>query len=420
LREIPSAAVVSANGNGAAEPLRAVPEPDFDPSATSLHDANERQMVPAAGVPQSFSEVDLDDVRGIIWDKVTTLPVDRRHEPTRRELEILAALWAHRFLFAGQIWRRWWPDSSQRAAQQGLNRMAAAGWVRRFKFQVAERGAQPRVYCLTRAGFELAQQRTGRHGPYVNADDTWREPQIGDPRRVMRDLHVNGWVLALMAMHPKAVGRWRGPRESRLDPPRRRDHGEWVALGPADVVVGTNSRLRDLKVRTFEPVSPDAILELRVRTSDPVIRLDLLIDLDRARSSASTEQRLTRYDAFLTGWARSQARYDHAGVIPTVVFVCEDEPSCLKLVRLADRVVTGRIAKAGTAETEWPFPGRRALFFAAERDVHMGSLQAFALPEHPPEVRVTLGGTRDRACAPRRVHIVEPRLLSAVRAAAVG
>ena len=77
--------------------------------------------------------------------------------------------------------------SSLRAAQQGLNRMAKAGWVRRFKFQLGERGAQQRVYCLTRLGFELAQEHAGRRGAYIDPEATWREPVIdraaADPAR---------------------------------------------------------------------------------------------------------------------------------------------------------------------------------------------------------------------------------------------
>src|SRR5207247_2249958 len=99
------------------------------------------------------------------------------------------------------------------------------------------------------------------------------------------------------------------------------------------------------------------------------------------------------------------------GTPPVVVFLCEDERAGLNLVRIADRVVTARLAKAGSAETDWPFPGRRGMFFAVERDAHMGSLHAYQLPEQPPAVRVRLGGRKHKACRPRRVHLVEPRLL---------
>ena len=44
-------------------------------------------------------------------------------------------------------------------------------------------------------------------------------------------------------------------------------------------------------------------------------------------------------------------------------------------------------------------------------EIHIGSLQAFRLPEFPPEVRERLNGRKARACRPERVNIIEPRLL---------
>jgi hypothetical protein len=80
-------------------------------------------------------------------------------------------------------------------------------------------------------------------------------------------------------------------------------------------------------------------------------------------------------------------------------------------VRIADRTVTARHAKAGTPESEWPFPGRGAMFFALERDVHEGSLAAVQLQELPPETRAEVDGRGGRECRPRNVQIIEPRLL---------
>jgi hypothetical protein len=384
---------------------------DFDPAATSIADANERPGVPLHRAPETFTELDLDDVRSISWDNVEVQPPDRRPEPTVRELEILGALWSSRFLFATQIWRRWWPDSSQRAAQQALNRMTRAGWVRRFKFQVAERGAQQRVYCLARDGFELAKQHTGRRGPYIDPKATWREPQINDPRRILRDLHVSGWVMVFETLAGRALVNWQGSRNSRIDPPRRKVRGEWVDLRPANVVFGTNHVLRDYEPDRFEPVNPDASLELRLQVGGTRLHFDLLVDVHRGGSPSTTEDRLRRYDGFISGWSHLLERYRSLGTPPVVVFVCEDEPSALRLLRQADKVVTARIAKAGTDEATWPFPGRRAMFFAVEREVHHGSLAAFQLPEHPPAMRVRLHGPEAKPCHPRRLHIIQPQLL---------
>jgi hypothetical protein len=433
LHELPSAAESlngsSANGNGASpdEPEVAIladadghagGEPahaaavalDFDPSATSVDRATERPSAPAE-LPESFTELDFDGVRGLLWDKVTPLPADRRPEPSQRELEILAALSSYRFLFASQLWRRWWRGSSLRAAQHGLNRMTKTGWVRRFKFQLAERGAQQRVYCLTRQGFEVAQQHVGRRGAYIDPEAKWREPEIGDPRRALRDLHVNGWVLAFETRADKILKAWRGPREGKLNPPRRKVRGEWLDLEPRDVLVGANHRLRDYGAHKFEPVSPDATLELRVPAADSTLRFDLLVELDRGSSRAGTENRLRRYDGLISGWSGMLDRYKAFGTPPMVVFVCDDEHRLTKLVRIADSTVTARLAKPGIEESEWPYPARRAIFFALERDMHLGSLVALQLPDYPPELRVRLHGKRARACDPKRVHLIEPKLI---------
>jgi hypothetical protein len=104
-------------------------------------------------------------------------------------------------------------------------------------------------------------------------------------------------------------------------------------------------------------------------------------------------------------------RYRTLGTPPIVVFVCEDERAMLGLLKVADRALTTRIAKPGTDELVWPFPGRQGILFAVERDLHEGSLRALALPEHPPQLRARLDAEAGTVCRPQRVHIVEPQML---------
>jgi hypothetical protein len=152
-------------------------------------------------------------------------------------------------------------------------------------------------------------------------------------------------------------------------------------------------------------------LELSLPMGDSRLRFDLLVELDRARSAAASEERLRRYDGLISGWSGALDRYKTIGTPPVAVFVCEDERSRDALVRIADRAVTARLAKAGAEESEWPHPGRRGMFFVSERDIHLESLEALQLPEFPPDIRVRLNGKRARACQPRRVKLIEPRLL---------
>ena len=130
-----------------------------------------------------------------------------------------------------------------------------------------------------------------------------------------------------------------------------------------------------------------------------------------ARSAAADEERLRRYDGLISGWSGTLDRYKALGTPPVVVFVCEDEPSAMRLVRIADRVVTARLAKAGTEETGLAAPGAPRDVLRGRARHPPGSLEALALPELPPEVRVRLEGKRAKACHPRRVHLIEPRLI---------
>lgn len=63
---------------------------------------------------------------------------------------------------------------------------------------------------------------------------------------------------------------------------------------------------------------------------------------------------------------------------------------------------------AGEYPGEWHYAGRERMFFCAERAIHGGSLEAFALPRLPPEVRVAKadGDRRAAGCQPRGVKVL--------------
>jgi hypothetical protein len=159
-------------------------------------------------------------------------------------------------------------------------------------------------------------------------------------------------------------------------------------------------------------VTPDASVELKLTVEQRPVRLELLIEFVRGRGDELLADCLRGYDGLLSGWAPIADRYRRLGSPPIVVFVCEDEQTQSRLVALADRVLTARLAKPGAEESEWPCPGRRATLFALERDVHSRSLEALALSEHPPEARVRIGGPGERHCVPRRLQIIDPQLLT--------
>ncbi len=281
----------------------------------------------------------------------------------KRELEILAALWRYRVLFAtpdlaalvaGQLAARR-PAGAQPDGEGGLG----------APLQVPDRRARrpaARVLPDAATGFELAQQHTGRARRLHRPGAKWREPQLDDPRRVLRDLHVNGWVLALRAGRRQgAASRLARPRDGRLEPPRRRVRGEWVDMRrPSDVVVGPAGGSA-----TSTPARVRAGHARRDRSScDRTSATRRCASTCWSRSSAAgrrgaSEERLQRYDALISGWAGCSIATSALGTPPVVVFVCEDEPSRTRLVRMADRAVAATDRQGGRGdEAEWPFPGR--------------------------------------------------------------
>ena len=64
-------------------------------------------------------------------------------------------------------------------------------------------------------------------------------------------------------------------------------------------------------------------------------------------------------------------------------------------------------AYAGENPCDWEYPGRSAVVFASERDVHEGLLLAYGVPRLPPAVRAAAAGGDPRAgeatCEPREL-----------------
>jgi hypothetical protein len=90
------------------------------------------------------------------------------------------------------------------------------------------------------------------------------------------------------------------------------------------------------------------------------------------------------------------------------VFVCRDEHSAREFCRAADPVATACHSYAGEYPGEWDYAGRERMFFVAERAIHESSLEAYALPQLPPEVRVAQadGDRRAAGCQPRVVSVL--------------
>ncbi len=94
---------------------------------------------------------------------------------------------------------------------------------------------------------------------------------------------------------------------------------------------------------------------------------------------------------------------------PVVVFLCRDRPRARECARRADHVLSACRAYAGEHPRDWEYPGRAAVVFASERDVHEGQLLAYGVPRLPPAVRT--GAPQAANPAPARPRVEARELL---------
>jgi len=351
---------------------------------------------PPLGAPPSYVEVQVDGPIGLVWDRKTA-PVPTARLPRAPEFQVLQLLYKAGFLLGSQIMREvgW---RSARTAQHALTAMVAQGWLRRFSFRTERGGREQFVYILAAPGYAVAREQMRLFDDHAPSEESWREPDVADPRRVLHDLHVAGWILALGRVLPKsAVNGWHGPRArlARPEPALRGRGGERRVISVREVPVGPDRAIADLQLERFAPIRSDGMVELALRPPEGPRRLDLFVELDRTRKPARNMPKFAAYDAFITAWSAATPRYQSLSDRPLVVFVCDDEPQARAFCRAADASFTGRIITLRTPPDQWRYPGRERAYFCCERDVHEGSLRAWRLPPLPPDVRAELGLERE-------------------------
>jgi hypothetical protein len=145
----------------------------------------------------------------------------------------------------------------------------------------------------------------------------------------------------------------------------------------------------DVQGEDFAEIKPDFSAEMYVKTLR--LRFDVLVEYQHRGRLATFDEKMVRYDAFLTGWCLAHRRFQQLGTRPVVVVVAADAKELLDLARRADRVIKGAVGVQGTMAKDWSYHGRRHVFFALEEDIHRGSLAALALPALPAKLRATLG-----------------------------
>jgi hypothetical protein len=166
----------------------------------------------------------------------------------------------------------------------------------------------------------------------------------------------------------------------------------------------------DVRGEDFGEIKPDVTAEMFVRTLR--LRFDVLVEYQHRGRLASFEDKMLRYDAFLTGWCTAHRRYQQLATRPVVVVVAAQAEELLDLARRADRVMKGAVGVQGTLPKDWNYHGRRHMFFALEEDIHRGSLAALALPALPPGLRGRLG---DDGLQLQRVGLFPEAMVRAAR-----
>jgi hypothetical protein len=370
--------------------------------------------------PATYAElVAVDEATRVTWPRKTERRTVRA-DPT--DLELLAWLTEMRFALATQIHRRFGEAKSYSTTQRRLKKLSQAGWVQRFQFFRDTGASSSLTYLVTQDGIRALSDAVGPHGPYLDPRREWSAPSTDDPamRRASHDLHVNAWTLALERCLGEAVRRARGPRNSYVAPPLRTRDGDRRPIGPDELrlpggrtphgFLRTDRGRRRVPVEQFAAIEPDATVELRFRDRERIDVIDLFVELDRTFKPAKNIDKFERYDHMISGWSGLKDRYTkHCTGPPLVVFVCRDQANAKEFCRAADPVVTAGHAYGGEYPSEWAYPGRERVLFAAERDVHEGRLVGYVLPALPPEVRVVAGDNERsaRACHPRLRPLIE-------------
>ncbi|MFI5005341.1 MAG: replication-relaxation family protein, partial [Solirubrobacterales bacterium] len=400
-------------------------------------DRGDHWPLPPETAAESYAElVDLDAAHRVRWARPPASP--RTLDPDPLDLEILALIASMRHVLTSQIHRRFNSRRALTTTQRRLKSLSDAGLVERFQFHRRDGGGAPMCYAIAPRGLDLlrADERLDAlaqreihelrdpspksshpNAPSARSPRSSSPPAAGDRllRQARHDVHVTGWALAL----ERALGgtlRLRGPEESVLSPPLRSTSASdrrsaSVAIGPGDLRLPGGRTPHDflrtdpagarVEVERFETVRPDASVEVGAAGACLLIELD---DRLSTRSHLSAAAKLERYDHLLSGWAACTPRFARRGAAsPLVVFLCRDRPRARECARGADHLLSACRAYAGEHPHDWEYPGRAAIAFASERDVHEGVLLAYGVPRLPPEVRAAGEdpGAREAACEPR-------------------
>ena len=329
-----------------------------------------------AALPDSYLDAHRYDGAALVHDRRERI-VPCAIQP--RDFQLVRDVWRYKFLTAPQLHELFWPGDSAWPVQRRLRKLFRAGLLERFR-PLARRGSYPWTYQLGEQGHRML-----RDSGVVPVGTRYKPRRLYDFGRVLHELQLNAWVLALRRHAGPAFLAWDGeqlieperPTRSERDDPIRRVHGDWSAEG-----------MRDERER---PVCPDAVIEL-ARSDDERYRT-FLIEFDRTHRVDKNFDKFRRYDSFLCWWwQRLPQALDQEP--PFVVFVCQDESQRQLFMGAADHELTGHHWHPGAGAERNDYVGRRRILFALERDAHAGNAEVWRLPEFP----------SDHPCRDRRIR----------------
>ena len=310
-----------------------------------------------------------------------------------------------RHVLSSQIHRRFNRDRAITTTQRRLKRLADAGLLERFQLHRRDGGGAPMCCSIASPGLALlrAHGRLPANGQTEGASRRERPastskaplPVAGERRllQARRDVHLAGWVLALECSLGPDMLSLRGAEESALSPPLRSTSAGRMAIGPQELrlpggrtphdFLRTDSHGQRAEVERFETVRPDASIE--VGGLELLIEADDRLPLRRGRREARERYDTPRWRA--GRWASPATR--GAALRVRSSYSCVATAPVRASARAAPTACWWRVVPTpGSTPHDWGVPpGGEAILYAAERDVHEGSLLAYGVQRLPPEVR---------------------------------
>lgn len=355
-----------------------------------------RRPAPDTPLPETLRDLAFYDRINEVREAEANEPPETRPRIYATDLRIMQVLDRNGPTLPSLVGRLCMPGKSESQVRRTLGKLHKNGLVARHKIGITERddyrGALPALYSLTRYGFDIAQEKLA-----IPERREFREPEISRGTLVPHDHHALAWYAELECLLGPEVakGDWRTPRYAtgRFPVPQIGNGHKRRPVTPSDIPVGRLQMAYGLDVNRFSEVKPDVVGELRVGALN--LRFDVLVEYQANTKSEDLVEKFRNYDQFLTGWALTHRRFQALQTRPVVVVVAATAKDLLTLARHADGMMVGAIGVQGTPPADWYYASRDHIFFALEEDLHRGSLDALALPQHPASLRAQLGGPED-------------------------